>query len=61
MSLFLSFLPWLVLLVCLASISWLLADHIELVNRLQEAGAQVVYGIVGYKVHAKMNQLIEAR
>ncbi len=30
------------------------AANIELVNRLQEAGAQVVYGIVGYKLHAKM-------
>ncbi len=28
--------------------------NIELVNHLQEAGAQVVYGIVGYKIHAKM-------
>ncbi|WP_306304390.1 polyphosphate kinase 1 [Methylogaea oryzae] len=28
--------------------------NISLANRLQEAGAQVVYGIVGYKTHAKM-------
>ena len=28
--------------------------NIELANRLQEAGAQVVYGVVGYKTHAKM-------
>ncbi len=30
------------------------ADNIELANALQEAGAQVVYGVVGYKTHAKM-------
>ena len=30
------------------------AANIELANGLQEAGAQVVYGIVGYKTHAKM-------
>ena len=30
------------------------AANIELVNLLQEAGAQVVYGIVGYKTHSKM-------
>lgn len=30
------------------------AANIELANHLQEAGAQVVYGIVGYKTHAKM-------
>lgn len=29
-------------------------ENIELANRLQEAGAHVVYGIVGYKTHAKM-------
>ena len=34
------------------------ADNIELANRLQEAGAQVVYGIVGYKTHAKMSLVI---
>jgi polyphosphate kinase len=30
------------------------AENIALANRLQEAGAQVVYGVVGYKTHAKM-------
>ena len=30
------------------------AANIELATRLQEAGAKVVYGIVGYKTHAKM-------
>lgn len=30
------------------------AENIELANRLQEAGAHVVYGVVGYKTHAKM-------
>ncbi len=34
------------------------ADNIELANRLQDAGAQVVYGIVGYKTHAKMSLVI---
>jgi polyphosphate kinase len=28
--------------------------NVKLANRLQEAGAHVVYGIVGYKTHAKM-------
>jgi len=28
--------------------------NIQLANRLQEAGVQVVYGVVGYKTHAKM-------
>jgi len=28
--------------------------NIELANRLQKAGAHVVYGVVGYKTHAKM-------
>ena len=28
--------------------------NISLANRMQEAGVQVVYGIVGYKTHAKM-------
>ena len=28
--------------------------NIELANELQEAGANVVYGVVGYKTHAKM-------
>ncbi|MCE5232165.1 MAG: polyphosphate kinase 1 [Mizugakiibacter sp.] len=30
------------------------AANIHLANRLQEAGVQVVYGVVGYKTHAKM-------
>jgi len=30
------------------------AQNIEVANRLQEAGAVLVYGIVGYKTHAKM-------
>ena len=30
------------------------ADNIELSTKLQAAGAQVVYGVVGYKTHAKM-------
>ncbi len=30
------------------------AANIELANRLQEAGAHVVYGVVGHKTHAKM-------
>lgn len=30
------------------------ASNIEVANTLQEAGAVVVYGIVGYKTHAKM-------
>ena len=29
-------------------------DNLELASRLQEAGAVVVYGVVGYKTHAKM-------
>ena len=29
-------------------------SNIEVANKLQEAGAIVVYGIVGYKTHAKM-------
>lgn len=29
-------------------------DNIQLANRLQEAGAHVTYGVVGYKTHAKM-------
>ena len=32
--------------------------NIELANALQEAGAQVVYGIVGHKTHAKMTMVI---
>ncbi|HET7312822.1 polyphosphate kinase 1, partial [Salinisphaera sp.] len=34
------------------------ADNIELANRLQEAGAHVVYGVVGYKTHAKMTLIV---
>ena len=30
------------------------AENIKLANRLQHAGAHVVYGVVGYKTHAKM-------
>jgi polyphosphate kinase len=30
------------------------AENIHLANRLQEAGAHVVYGVVGYKTHCKM-------
>ncbi len=30
------------------------AANIELANHLQQAGAQVVYGVVGHKAHAKM-------
>ncbi len=30
------------------------AENLELARRLQEAGALVVYGVVGYKTHAKM-------
>lgn len=30
------------------------ADNIDLASRLQQAGAHVVYGIVGYKAHVKM-------
>lgn len=29
-------------------------ENIDLANRLQEAGAHVVYGVVGHKTHAKM-------
>jgi polyphosphate kinase len=35
--------------------------NIELATRLQEAGAHVVYGIVGYKTHAKMRWSCGAR
>jgi len=34
------------------------ADNIALANRLQEAGAHVVYGVVGYKTHAKMSLIV---
>src|SRR5690606_13559625 len=33
-------------------------SNIEIANRLQEAGAIVVYGIVGYKPHAKMMLIV---
>ncbi|HET7843164.1 MAG TPA: polyphosphate kinase 1 [Xanthomonadales bacterium] len=32
--------------------------NIALANRLQEAGVQVVYGVVGYKTHAKMMLIV---
>lgn len=32
--------------------------NIELANKLQEAGAHVVYGVVGYKTHAKMVMVV---
>jgi polyphosphate kinase len=34
------------------------AANISLANRLQEAGAHVVYGLVGYKTHAKMTLVV---
>jgi len=34
------------------------ADNIELANRLQAGGAHVVYGVVGYKTHAKMTLVV---
>lgn len=34
------------------------AANIGLANRLQEAGAQVVYGLVGFKTHAKMTLVV---
>jgi polyphosphate kinase len=34
------------------------AENIHLANRLQEAGAHVVYGIVGYKTHCKMTLVV---
>ena len=34
------------------------AANIGLANRLQEAGAHVVYGLVGYKTHAKMTLVV---
>ena len=34
------------------------AANITLANRLQEAGAHVVYGLVGYKTHAKMAMVV---
>jgi polyphosphate kinase len=34
------------------------AANIALANRLQEAGAHVVYGLVGYKTHSKMTLIV---
>lgn len=34
------------------------AENIALANRLQEAGAHVVYGLVGYKTHSKMAMVV---
>lgn len=34
------------------------AANISLANRLQEAGAHVIYGLVGYKTHAKMSLVV---
>ena len=34
------------------------AANIALANRLQEAGAHVVYGLIGYKTHAKMTLVV---
>ena len=34
------------------------AANIALANRLQEAGAHVLYGLVGYKTHAKMTLVV---
>ena len=34
------------------------AANISLANRLQEAGAHVVYGLIGYKTHAKMTMVV---
>jgi polyphosphate kinase len=34
------------------------AANISLASRLQEAGAHVVYGLVGYKTHAKMAMVV---
>jgi polyphosphate kinase len=34
------------------------AANIALANRLQEAGAHVMYGVVGYKTHAKMIMVV---
>ena len=33
-------------------------ENLELASRLQEAGALVVYGVVGYKTHAKMMLIV---
>ena len=32
--------------------------NIELSNRLQEAGAHVMYGVVGFKTHAKLTMIV---
>lgn len=32
--------------------------NIQIANKLQDAGAHVVYGIVGYKIHAKMTLIV---
>ncbi len=37
------------------------ADNIELANRLHDAGALVVYGVIGYKTHAKMTLIVRER
>lgn len=34
------------------------AENISSANRLQEAGAHVVYGLIGYKTHAKMCMVV---
>jgi len=34
------------------------AENISSANRLQEAGAHVVYGLVGYKTHSKMSMVV---
>lgn len=34
------------------------AENISSANRLQEAGAHVVYGLVGFKTHAKMSMVV---
>jgi len=34
------------------------AANIDLANRLEEVGANVVYGVVGYKCHAKMTLIV---
>ena len=34
------------------------AANIELATRLQEAGVHIVYGVVGYKTHAKMIHIV---
>ena len=37
------------------------AANIELATRLQEAGAHVMYGVVGYKTHAKLIMVVGAK